>query len=210
MFLQRDPSGQVSPCSPNKIVLTRAQWTRPGGELVPRPFFTISDHPDAPEAQQVVGRLQMLAQPSVAVELNVDQACDLLDAVCALIRVDDFWDWDLDALKDAVRYLASRHPDPAQRDRVVGLYTLNNTIRKWNDQAQSDPQRAPYSAPTESALRQMAGASPALGFYHNLGHREAGWRGSPFVWPVLFVPNGVVPTVFANNRRRAPRRRRQR
>lgn len=46
IFLQRDPSGEVSPCSPNKIVLTRAQWTRPGGELVPRPFSTISNRPD--------------------------------------------------------------------------------------------------------------------------------------------------------------------
>jgi len=134
----------------------------------------------------------------------------LLDDVCSLIRIDDGWDWDLEALKGAVRLLARTHPTRGSRDRVVGLYTLDNTIRKWTDEAMSDPQRAPYSAPTEDSVRQEAGRSPALAFYHNVGDVNRGWRGSPFVWPVLFVPDGVVPTVFANNRRNAPRRRRRR
>jgi Z1 domain-containing protein len=210
VFLQRDPSGQISPCSPNKIILTRAQWTRPGGELVPSPFTTISERADAVEAQQVLVRLRALSEPSVPFDLTVDQACDLLDAVCSLIRIDDGWDWDLDALKDAVRHLASTHEDETQRNRVVCLYTLNNTIRKWKDPAHLDPQRAPYSAPTEAAVRHAAGDSPALAFYHNVGNTGQDWQGSPFVWPVLFVPDSVVPTVFANNRRNAPRRRRSR
>jgi hypothetical protein len=136
----------------------------------------------------------------------VDDACDLLDSVTALIEIDAGWDWDLEALKDAVRHIAATDPDESRRDRVVALYTLDNTIRKWTDASQSDPQRAPYSAATETALRSAAGRSPALGFYHNVGKATHGWGGSPFVWPVLFVPNGVIPTVFANNRR-APRRR---
>lgn len=53
-FLERDPTGQVSYCSTSKIILTRAQWTRPGGELVPRPFSTVSDQPNAAGAQHVV------------------------------------------------------------------------------------------------------------------------------------------------------------
>jgi hypothetical protein len=207
-FLERDPTGQVSYCSANKIILTRAQWTRPGGELVPRPFSTVSDQPNATGAQHAVAQLRGFGQPSVPFQMTVDQACELLDAICALIRIDDCWDWDLDALKDAVRYLASTNADENLRDQVFGLYTLRNTIRKWNDPSHSDPQRAPYSSATENALRQAAGTSPSLGFYHNVGNVSAGWTGSPFVWPVLFVPNGVVPTVFANNRRIRPRRRR--
>ena len=210
VFLQRDEAGQVSPCSPNKIVLTRAQWTRPRGELVPRPFTTVSNRSDAPEAQAVVTRLRSLGAESTPFRLSINEACSLLDDVCSLIRIDNGWDWDLDALKDAARHFASSHPEEAQRDYVFALYTLNNTIRKWNDQARTDPQRAPYSAPTETALRQAAGKSPSLGFYHNVGDAsyEKGWSGSPFVWPVLFVPEDAVPTVFANNRRNAPRRRR--
>lgn len=210
IFLQRDPSGQVSPTSANKIILTRAQWTRPGGELVPRPFSTVSSRPDEPSVQDVLERLRTLGPPSRPFEMTLNQAYELLDAVCALITIDEGWDWDLDALKDAIRHLASTHPDARLRDSAFGLYTLGNTIRKWNDQAHLDPQRAPYSATTESALRQAAGNSPALGLYHNVGDPTAGWGGSPFIWPVLFVPTGVVPTVFANNRRSTPRRRRQR
>jgi hypothetical protein len=208
IFLQRDPLGQVSQCSPNKIILTRAQWTRPGGELVPRPFTTIADRADAAEAH-LVDRLRALGPESTPFEMRVNNACDLLDEVCSLIHIDDGWDWDLDALKDSIRHLASTHPDLEQRDRVVILYTLNNTIRKWNDQAHSDPQRAPYGAGTEERLRRAGGRSPCLALYHNVGDLDKGWRGAPFVWPVVFVPTGVVPTVFANNRRRAPRRRRR-
>jgi Z1 domain len=212
IFLQRDPSGEVSPCSPNKIILTRAQWTRPSGELVPRPFTTVNGQGHAAEAQSIVARLRSFGDESTPFHVTVSEACNLLDEVCSLIRIDDGWDWDLDALKDAVRHLATSHPGESLRDRVFCLYTLGNTIRKWNDEAHSDPQRAPYSQTTERALRQAAGMSPSLGFYHNDGDAspEKGWSGSPFVWPVLFVPDGVVPTVFANNRRNAPRRRRRR
>ena len=142
--------------------------------------------------------------------MTVAQACSLLEEVCSLIRIDDGWDWDLDALKDAVTLLARTHPTSTERDRVVGIYTLDNTIAKWADQAMLDPQRAPYSASTEDNARKKAGRSPVLAFYHNIGDAKKGWSGSPFVWPVLFVPSGVVPTVFANNRRNVPRRRRQR
>jgi hypothetical protein len=207
IFLQRDPSGQVTPCSPNKIILTRAQWTRPAGELVPNPFTTVSDRADCPEASKVVNTLSGLSRPSNSFVITVNQACDLLDQVCSLIRIDDGWDWDLDALKDAVRHLALTHRDESQRDRVACIYTLNNTIRKWKID-DLDPQRAPYSAATETAVRLLAGESPALALYHNTGSVDQGWKGAPFVWPVLFVPDGVVPTVFANNRRLAPRTRR--
>ena len=208
VFLERDPTGQVSPCSPNKIRLTLAQWARPGGELVPRPFTTVSDQANPSEVQRAITNLRGLGRASTPFQVTVENACHILNEVCSLIRIDDGWDWDLDALKDAVRYIASTNADENLRDNVFVLYTIGNRIRKWNDVAQSDPQRAPYSPTTETALRNAAGSSPGLAFYHNVGNVDAGWRGSPFFWPVLFVPNGVVPTVFANNRRRSPRRRR--
>lgn len=205
-FLEVDPTGGVRPCSPNKIALSRVQWLSPGGELVPRPFTTLSNRPDEPRAQAVTGRLRTLSAPSSPFVVTVDQACDLLDRACSLIRIDEGWDWDLDALKDAVRLLAHTHPDPMLQNRVVCIYTLNNTIRKWVDDARSDPQRAPYSAATETGVRREADRSPALAFYQNVGSVDRGWTGSPFVWPVLFVPTGVAPTVFANNRRSRARR----
>jgi hypothetical protein len=188
---------------------TRAQWTRPRGELVPCPFTTVSNDPNPEEVQEVVDQLKSFGKAALPFQMTVDQACELLDAVCALTSIDDGWDWDLDALKDAVRHLASSHPDEDKRDHVFGIYTLKNTIRKWNPPGQSDPQRAPYSATTETAIRAAAGSSPSLGFYHNVGNATAGWSGSPLVWPDLFVPDGAVPTVFANNRRNAPRRRKR-
>jgi hypothetical protein len=205
LFLERDPSGQVTPCTANKIMLTRAQWVRPGGELVPRPFTTVSTVPNPKNVQELIDKLQGMHKPSSPFEITTVQACDLLDDVCSLIRIDNEWDWDLDALKDAVRHLASENPDTSQQDRVVCLYTLNNTIEKWKDSLETDPQNAPYGAGTERPIRAAAGQSPALALYHNVGKKEKGWSGSPFFWPVLFVPQGVRPTVFSNNRRKAPR-----
>jgi hypothetical protein len=199
----------LRPTSPNKVLLSAVQVIRPGGELVPRPFSTRSDQLDPPAVRKVVERLQAFGRHSTCFRMTLNQARELLDAVFSLIEIDDGWEWDFEALKEAVGYLASNHRNRARRDRVIGLYTMRNTIRKWNDPPfQRDPQRAPYSSTTEAALRLEAGDSPALGFYHNIGRADAGWKNSPFVWPVLFVPNNAVPTVFANNRRRARRRRR--
>lgn len=208
-FLQRDPTGQIRPCSPSKIAISQVQWVSPNGELVPHPFSTISDRPNSPAVRRVLDRLQGFGPRSTPFEMTVDEACELLGQVCSLIRIDDGWEWDMEALIDAIRYLASKNPDPLLQDRVVGLYTLNNHARKWRDAAQTQPQNAPYAAATEDPLRRAAGRCPAVAFYHNLvlGEADKGWSGSPFIWPVLFVPNGVVPAVFSNNRRNAPRRR---
>jgi hypothetical protein len=62
VFLQRDPTGQVSPCAPNKIILTQAQWIRPNGELVPRPFSTRSNRPNAQPVRRVVDRFRLLGR----------------------------------------------------------------------------------------------------------------------------------------------------
>jgi hypothetical protein len=199
-FLQIDPSGSIRLCSPDKIRLSRVQWLRPDGELVPRPFSTMSDRADSAEAQQLLDRLRTLGEPSVPFIMDLQQAGSLLDQVCSLIRIDEGWEWDFDALKDSMTLLTNTHPDETQRNRVACIYTLNNNIRKWVIE-NVDPQRAPYSEPTEDAVRREADRSPALALYHNVGNADRGWRGSPFVWPVLFVPRGVQPTVFANNRR---------
>ena len=209
LFLQRDPTGQIRHCSPSKIAITQVQWVSPDGELVPHPFSTRSDSTNPNQVQQIITRLQALAPRSRTFEMTVDEACELLNEVCSLIRIDDGWNWDLEALVDAVRYLAARNPNPDQIDRVVAIYTLNNRARKWKDPAQTQPQNAPYAASTEDPLREAARNSPALALYHNIGEVDRGWSGSPFIWPVLFVPDGVVPAVFSNNRRSAPRRRQQ-
>lgn len=209
VFLERDPTGQVSPCSASKISLTKAQWINPDGELVPHPFSTVSDDPNSADAEHVRQRLTSLGQPSRPFDMSVNEACDLLDDVFALIRVDEGWNWDFEAMKDALRHIANLHPDAAQRNRVSVIYTLDNTIGKWRNATQTDPQRSPYSAPTERQVRAAAGRSPALALYHNRGIGN-GWGGSPFVWPVLFVPEGVPPTVFANNQRTRNRPRAQR
>ena len=63
-FLQRDPTGAISHCSANKILLSRAQWVRPGGELVPRPFKVINDKASASAVERIKRRLQSLGKPS--------------------------------------------------------------------------------------------------------------------------------------------------
>ena len=77
-----------------------------------------------------------------------------------LIRIDEGWEWDFDALKDAMVLLANTHPDETQRNRVACIYTLNNNIRKWTIEG-VDPQRAPYSQSTEDGVRRFANRSGA-------------------------------------------------
>jgi Z1 domain-containing protein len=208
VFLARDRTGEVRQCAPSKIVLTKAQWVNPSGELAPYPLSTASDRPDEPAALQLRDRLLSLGRPSQPFAMSVRDACDLLDDVFALIRVDDGWDWDFEAMKDALHHLASLHPDAEQRQRVMVLYTLDSNMAKWKV-LDVDPQRAPYTPTTEDRVRKAAGRSPALALYYNNGTAD-GWSGSPFVWPALFVPLGIPATVFANNRRSGAGRRARR
>ena len=63
---------------------------KPRGELVPRPFTTVSNDPDPEEVQAVVDQLKAFGRASAPFQMTVDQACELLDAVlCAYTHRDD-------------------------------------------------------------------------------------------------------------------------
>jgi hypothetical protein len=100
-FLQRDPSGQIRPCSPSKIAISKVQWISSDGELVPHPFSAPDDEPTRRKVTRATARLKSFGQESTPIELTVSEACEALDMVCSAIRIDEGWEWDLQALSDA-------------------------------------------------------------------------------------------------------------
>ena len=204
LFLRRDTGGSVSPCSPNKIMLSRLVSLTPGGEVVPWPLTTRDD--EAHAVTPIITRLEKHGMnDKKPFEVPLRDAMKVIEFCSTHLNIDDGWDFDWEAMRAAVEFLAGSHPDPTKRNRVACLVSLGNSIKKWKDAAETDPQRAPYSAATETAVRTLAGRSPALAFYENQGLTKNGWSGKPFLWPVLFVPDQIPPVIFSNNRRRPSR-----
>jgi hypothetical protein len=200
VFLEVAPGGEIRPCSPNKIAIARVVTLRPGGEFLPYPMTTHADGQE-PEACSEFRNLVRGLPNFVAdrpFDITGDVACDIIRRCEHFVSIDEPWVFDWEAMCAGIEEIAHE----AGSDRVVFTFRDGMGISKWKDAEQTDPQRAPYTSADEDRARAAAGNSPALVVYGQNGRRDAGWRDSPFFWPVLFIPTNVPPMIFSVGRRR--------
>jgi hypothetical protein len=56
---------------------------------------------------------------------------------------------------------------------------------------------APDTKQQENRAREKAKSIPVLMLLRQKGSQEKGWRGLPFWWPVVVVPDDAVTSIFA-------------
>src|SRR4051812_42360101 len=62
---------------------------------------------------------------------------------------------------------------------------------------------APHTMQDRATIRKIIGHKPILILSRQDGREEDGWRGTPFWWPVLYLPAKAAPSVFASTTRDA-------
>ena len=204
-FIRRDASGNIVPCSPNKILVATTQTLRPFKRILPIGFQ--SGHRTG---QHGIGGI--VADLDVRVEelcgFNTDEpvlvaladALDLLDRIEPTLRFEDEdappFDWD--AARAALCHLCQQPSDPALRDHVY-LWAAKdrNSSRLASAGSHAKYIETPDSEKTEGDLaKSFAIDHPILFLLRQNGSEDKGWRGTPFYWPVIRAHQNAPTAIY--------------
>jgi hypothetical protein len=202
VFIQGSASGTVMPCSPNKILLSETTTLKPHKRLLPVGFQTDCKTRTKPVTERIDVWLQGARPAGAGPEpfkiptVLAHQIISELETVL-LMEEDEGYTFDWNGIHSAIDYLAGRSPDPT---KVWCLWaTGRNNARLAGVGSHTRYVATPDTATTEGATaRTYAKDTPMLMLFRQNGREEKGWRGSPFYWPLLWVPASTPVAIYAN------------
>lgn len=205
VFIQRDASGRVVPCSPNKILVSRTTTLRPFKRILPVGFQTDYKIRIASVVNEIDRLLEGASQGSdfaEPFEIKFSLADDFLQHIAQtlIMASEEGYNFDWEAARAALRFMSESSTDSKRRGNVWCLVRTNRNLRQrvsmGSHAVYSD---APDTTRTEGAIaRRVAIDSPMIMLFKQNGLEEQGWRGTPFYWPVIVAQQNLRTSVFAH------------
>lgn len=205
VFIQRDGTGQVVPCSPNKILASQTTTLRQFKRLLPVGFQTDYKTRIAPIVADIDKMLDDVcpsSDPEGAFEISWTLGDSILERIQPTLSMstEEGYDFDWQAARAALCFMADTSNDPARRGKIWCLVRRNRNMSRYINvgirQAYSD---APDTTHAEGRIaRQCAIDSPMLMLFRQNGLEEKGWRGTPFYWPVIVAQRNLRTSIFAH------------
>jgi hypothetical protein len=205
VFIQRDPRGQIVPCSPNKILISNTTTLRPFKRILPVGFQTDVRTRVQPLVRQIDAILdQALAgqNPTEPFEVTLAFALDLIRKVepTLIMETELGYEFDWEAAQAALEYMSGRTTDSNNRGKVWCLVRRDRNLKRF--QPELGPpyfSDAPDTAQREGAVaRRVAIDIPMLMMIRQNGTEEQGWKGTPFYWPVIMAQQRIPVSIFAH------------
>ena len=204
VFIQRDPTGKVVSCSPNKILISRTTTLRPFKRLLPIGFQTDYAKRTKSAVAEIDRKLEAVFgdgfQEPCEVPLSV--AIDLLELIepTLVMESDQGYEFDWLGTMAALKYLSNAALIPDNGGRVLLLVrTDRNLSRKISSGGRETFSDAPDTAQREGAIaRKHAIDVPMLMLFRQNGSEELGWRGTPFYWPLVWAQKNARTAVYSH------------
>ena len=202
IFIQRDTSNRIIPCSPNKILVSSTTTLKPSQRLLPIGFQTgyktnISKTVSAIDSEI----LSLLPNPHVseAVPVSLEAAVQIIGLIKDTLEFDEEYEWDSNAFVSSMEYLSRRSINIAEAGKVLLVVRRDRDIRRIREggRVENSPDTGRQKAGETRIAREAAIDIPALILLRQNGKTEFGWRGTPFWWPILITPQNMKPMVFA-------------
>ena len=202
IFIQKSPDGKVTPCSPNKIMLSEVTTLRPHKRLLPVGFqtgFKSYISKTVLELDELISRHQISTNPEAPFILPLEDAITILRKVYSTLVFDEpGYPNNLDEMIGAISHLSQNTDEESQKGLVYGLWRGGRDIQRIRKGGRFS--NAPDSPYREGKIaREHAIHIPALLLLKQNGNEEIdGWKGTPFYWPVLLSPFNTKTAIFAN------------
>ena len=201
-FIQKQGQA-IIPCSPNKILASRVTTLRPGKRLLPVAFQTYYKTPAAPTLKKLDALVETLVGPDTAPDpklITIAEGEQLLDLVTAMFdpEAGDDYDFNVEAMKTSIRYVCRKIADESRREKLYLLVRRGReNLRKRTDGRFYD---VPDTAMQEGQIAKDTSPDvPMLMLFRQSGTEALGWKGSPFYWPVVHMPQNMPTVIFAND-----------
>jgi hypothetical protein len=205
IFIQRDPRGQIVPCSPNKILVSNTTTLRPFTRILPVGFQTdykTRVFPVVQEIDRILQRAMDGRSEREPFQISLQLALELINKIepTILMETDLGYGFDWDACRAALQYLSLDVASADQRGKVWCLVRTDRNLSRFQP-VLGPPffSDAPDTAQREGAIaRRVASDLPMLMLFRQNGLEEQGWRGTPFFWPVIVAQRSTPTSIFAH------------
>ncbi|MFC1972572.1 Z1 domain-containing protein, partial [Chloroflexota bacterium] len=201
VFICKDPSNRILPCSPNKISISTTTSLTPYKRMLPVGFQTDYKTKMSSTLEELDNIIYSMIPTNdknkpVHVELSIAQS--VIDMIDSTLIFEPDWEWDIEAFKASMEFLSKNCDNPKTQGKVWCIVRTGRNISrfKYGGKTFSD---APDTPQDElEVAKQVAIDIPALILLRQEGLKEKDWRGSPFWWPVLVAPKKMRAVVFAS------------
>lgn len=196
-FIRKDDQNRLIPCSPNKTSLSNITMLKPFKRLLPVGFQTdfktnIKQHTD--EIDKIISNFQITEEPCL---VNLDDAERIIKLISKILKFEKGYEWDIKAFLGSMEYLSKNTTKENQRGKVLLLIRKDRNLSRFKEDGRFSD--APDTPKTEGLIaRESAIDIPMLMLFRQNGAEDRGWRGSPFWWPVLYVPKNIKTVIFAS------------
>ena len=197
VFIRKDSSNRILPCSPNKISISSTTTLRPGMRMLPIGFQTdyIKNIRGTIEELDKVILGQMPDDKEKPFLIELSTANSIIDMIAETLVFELDWEWE--PFKSCMEFLSKFTENNKTQGKIWCLVRTGRELSRFreSDGRYSD---APDTGKTDTDLaRKIAVDIPALILIRQNGSTEKEWRGSPFWWPVLIVPQRTRTMIFA-------------
>jgi len=202
-FIRKDPSNQLIPCSPNKLLFSDVVSIRPGRRLVLSGFQTVYKSHGGKTLAELEARIEALVgDAKEPVLIDVADGLDLLKLAYANLEFDEAVDDDRDAHIVALEHLSRTCRTMDLKNKVWLLIAKDRDVSRYREEGRFS--NAPDTKQQKDLARTRADDVPVLMLLRQNGEEAKGWRGMPFWWPVIVTPRSAATAIFATDEAVAP------
>jgi hypothetical protein len=196
-FLRTDSLGRLRPCGPQKVLASRVETIVSGTQKLLLPFgFDTREDPAGQRATSWIDdrlRAEFGSVNDVGPhygQLPAEETATILDNIRKSLDLHTTDPWDAKGHSALLKYLAT-HADGSP---VVSLYVIRGGTRA---RVRDDGRIQNYFInpnDVRNARQRLDGRPGLILARQNPG---VGFRPHPFWWPMILVPDGILPHVFA-------------
>lgn len=208
VFLEKEDSGTIRPCSPNKILISSIETIKPYKRLLPYGMQTVTREKMNRICHQInliLERYDFVDDKPILIECK--DAIKILSLIeTSYVFTENFnnipYKWDIDLHKAIILKLSQ---EPFDTNNISKLYCF---LRRNRDTSRFKSVQSPLplfsDAPDDGKsdlplARQYAENLPVLQLFYQNGKKDKGWMGVPFWWPVVVCPKNTKTMIFSKS-----------
>jgi len=200
VFICRDLSNRILPCSPNKIAISSITTLTPHKRMLPIGFQTeykTNIRSNLEELDRVINNLMPAESKQKPFIMELPVAYSIIDMIENMLIFESGWEWDVKAFMACMEYLSRNAQNGESEGKLWCIVKRDRNASRYRLEANRFEDR-PDTGTDLIAGQNIAKDIPVLMLLRQNGREEQGWRGSPFWWPVMVSPQRTRPVIFAS------------
>ncbi|MBN1161939.1 MAG: hypothetical protein JXA17_08335 [Dehalococcoidales bacterium] len=201
VFIHKDTSNKLIPCSPHKILISSTVTITPNKRMLPIGFQT--DYKS--KIRSTLDKLDDFILSKIPARdknkpfiIDLDTAHLIIDMIDSMFVYEPNWEWDVESFKASLEFLSKNSNNPKTKGKVWCIVRTGRKISRFRKDGITFSD-APDTPQDELGVAyQIAIDEPALILLRQEGLKEQDWMDSPFWWPVMVAPKKMQPVIFAS------------